>query len=67
MTLKSKYDIILISSCEECIKRFIEEKNQGNKIHLLLLDYKIGDMSGDFIARKIKEYREIKNDSNHCL
>jgi hypothetical protein len=57
----------LISSGEECIKRFIEEKNQGNKIHLLLLDYKIGDMSGDFIARKIKEYREIKNDSNQCL
>jgi response regulator RpfG family c-di-GMP phosphodiesterase len=67
MTLKSKYDIILISSGEECIKRFIEEKNHGNKIHLLLLDYKIGDMSGDFIARKIKEYREIKSDSNHCL
>jgi response regulator RpfG family c-di-GMP phosphodiesterase len=66
MTLKSKYDIILISSGEECIKRFIEEKNQGNKIRLLLLDYKIGDMSGDFIARKIKEYHEI-NDSNHCL
>jgi CheY-like chemotaxis protein len=52
--------LILIGSGEECIKRFIEEQKQGNKIHLLLLDYKISDMSGDFIARKINEYSGTK-------
>jgi response regulator RpfG family c-di-GMP phosphodiesterase len=52
--LRSKYDVILVSSGEDCIDKFIKEKNRGNKIHLLLLDYKLGDMFGDSVARKIK-------------
>lgn len=58
--LRSKYDVILVSSGEDCIDKFIEEKNRGNKIHLLLLDYKLGDMLGDSVARKIKEYNGVK-------
>ena len=58
--LKSKYNVILVSSGEGCIDRFIEEKNRGNKIHLLLLDYKLSDMLGDSVARKIKEYNGVK-------
>jgi response regulator RpfG family c-di-GMP phosphodiesterase len=50
--LRSKYNVILVSSGED---RFIEEKNQGNKIHLLLLDYRLGYMLGDSVARTIKE------------
>lgn len=34
-------------------------KKSGNKIDLLLLDYKLGDMYGDAVARKIKEYNGI--------
>jgi CheY-like chemotaxis protein len=58
--LKSKYNIILVSSGEDCIDRFIKEKNQGNRIHLILLDYRLGDMMGDSVARKIKEYNGTK-------
>ncbi len=58
--LKPKYNIILVSSGEDCIKKFIEEKNRGNKIHLILLDYRLEDMSGDTVARKIKEYNGVK-------
>jgi CheY-like chemotaxis protein len=58
--LKSKYNVILVSSGEDCIDRFIEEKNRGNRIHLLLLDYKLSDMLGDSVARKIKEYNGVK-------
>jgi two-component system KDP operon response regulator KdpE/two-component system response regulator VicR len=58
--LKPKYNIILVSSGEDCIKKFIEEKNRGNKIHLILLDYRLEDMSGDSVARKIKEYNGVK-------
>ena len=58
--LKSRYNIIQVSSGEDCITRFIEEKNRHNKIHLLLLDYKLGDMFGDYVARKIKEYNGVK-------
>ena len=31
-----------------------------NKIQLILLDYKLGDMFGDSIARKIKNYNGTK-------
>jgi response regulator RpfG family c-di-GMP phosphodiesterase len=58
--LKSKYNVILVSSGKDCIEKFIEEKNHGNKIHLLLLDYRLGDMFGDSVARKIKEYNGVK-------
>jgi CheY-like chemotaxis protein len=60
LALKSKYNVILASSGEECVARFIEEKTQGNKVHLILLDYRLGDMSGDFVARTIKQYNETK-------
>jgi CheY-like chemotaxis protein len=54
--LRSKYNVILVSSGEECIERFVEEKNRGNKINLILLDYRLGDMLGDSVVKKIKEY-----------
>jgi response regulator RpfG family c-di-GMP phosphodiesterase len=60
LALKSKYNVIQVSSGEDCIEKFIEEKSRGNKIHLLLLDYKLGDMMGDSVARKIKEYNGTK-------
>jgi DNA-binding response OmpR family regulator len=58
--LKSKYKIIQVSSGEDCIEKFIEEKSRGNKIHLILLDYRLGDLLGDSVARKIKEYNGTK-------
>ena len=58
--LKPKYNTILVSSGEDCIKKFIEEKNRGNRIHLILLDYRLEDMPGDFVARKIKEHNGVK-------
>ena len=58
--LKSKYNLMLVDSGEECIAKYIEEINRGNKIDLILLDYKLCDIMGDSVARKIKEYRETK-------
>ena len=41
------------------LKKYIAEISHGNKIHLLLLDYKLrGGVMGDSVARKIKEYSE---------
>jgi CheY-like chemotaxis protein len=56
LAMKIKYNVILVSSGEDCIDKYIDEKNQGNKIHLILLDYRLGGMFGDSVARKIKEY-----------
>ena len=58
--LKSKYNLMLVDSGEECIAKYIEEINRGNKIDLVLLDYKLCDIMGDSVARKIKEYGEAK-------
>jgi response regulator RpfG family c-di-GMP phosphodiesterase len=60
-TLRSIYDIIMVDSGEKCIEKYIEEKNRGNEIHLILLDYRLGSsMFGDSVARKIKEYNGTK-------
>ena len=58
--LQTKYNVILVDSGEDCIDKYIDEKNQGNKIHLILLDYRLNGMFGDSVARKIKEYNGTK-------
>jgi response regulator RpfG family c-di-GMP phosphodiesterase len=58
--LKSKYHVILGGSGEDCINKFIDEKNLGNEIHLILLDYRLGGMFDDSVARKIKQYNGTK-------
>jgi CheY-like chemotaxis protein len=60
LTLRLKYNVIQVESGKNCIEKFIEEKNRGNKIHLILLDYRLGDMLGDAVARKTKEYNGVK-------
>jgi CheY-like chemotaxis protein len=60
MVFKSKYNVILVSSGKDCIERFIEENNRGNKIHLILLDYRLSDISGESVTRKIKEHNGTK-------
>lgn len=50
----------MADSGEKCVKKYVEELDRGNKIDLVLLDYKIYDMLGDSVARKIKEYSETK-------
>jgi len=40
LALKIKCNVILVSSGDDCIDKYIDEKNQGNKIHLILLDYR---------------------------
>ncbi len=60
LALESKYNVILVSSGRNCIDKFIEEKNRGNEIHLILLDCRLGDMFGDSVARTIKQYNGTK-------
>jgi len=57
LVLESRYNVITVDSGEECIEKYTEETRRGNKIHLILLDYKLGSMWGDSVARKINEYK----------
>jgi CheY-like chemotaxis protein len=60
MALERSYDVIIARSGKECIEKYIEEKHNGKKINVLLLDYKLGDMLGDFVACKISEINGVK-------
>jgi CheY-like chemotaxis protein len=55
LALEQTYEVIQASSGKECLDKFNEEKNKGNKVDVLLLDYRLGDMTGDDVACKIRE------------
>ena len=52
--LEMDYSVVTTSSGNQCMKTFIQRKQDGQKIHLLLVDFKLGDMTGDELAREIK-------------
>ncbi|MGC2307781.1 MAG: response regulator [Nitrososphaeraceae archaeon] len=60
LALESKYNVIQVGSGEDCIEKYLEEMNRRNKVHLILLDYRLGDMFGDSVARIIKQYNGTK-------
>jgi CheY-like chemotaxis protein len=60
LALRSKYEIIGTVSGRECISKYSESKKEGKKIDALLLDYSLGDMTGDKIAAKIREMNGTK-------
>ena len=58
--LEPTYRVLAVESGRGCIEKFIEEKQKGRKVDVLLLDYKLGDMLGDIVACKIHELNGAK-------
>ena len=58
--LESQYKVLTVDSGKSCIDTILDHKNKNEEIDLLLLDYKLGDISGDIVARKVKEIEDIK-------
>src|SRR5919108_2335704 len=58
--LEPTYRVLVVDSGKDCIEKFIEEKQKGKKVDVLLLDYKLGDMLGDIVACKIHELNGVK-------
>jgi CheY-like chemotaxis protein len=58
--LEPTYRVLAVESGRGCIEKFIEEKQKGRKVDILLLDYKLGDMLGDIVACKIHELNGVK-------
>jgi response regulator RpfG family c-di-GMP phosphodiesterase len=58
--LESQYKVLTVDSGRSCIDTILDLKNKNEEIDLLLLDYKLGDISGDIVARKAKEIDDIK-------
>ena len=59
-SLELDFEVITVDSGKDCIEKYIEENHKGRKIHVLLLDYKLGDMLGDIVACKISELNGVK-------
>jgi CheY-like chemotaxis protein len=55
LALEPTYDVLKVSCGKECLEKYAEEKVKGHKIDVLLLDYRLGDMTGDDVACKIRE------------
>ena len=60
IALQESYDVLTAKSGEECVKKYLDAKYSGRKIDLILLDYKLGDTTGDYVAHKIKELNDVK-------
>ncbi len=58
--LESQYKVLTVDSGQSCIDTILDLKNKNEELDLLLLDYKLGDISGDNVARKVKEIDDIK-------
>ncbi len=54
LALRSKYEIISAISGKECLTKYSEIRKKGKRIDALLLDYSLGDTTGDEIATKIR-------------
>jgi CheY-like chemotaxis protein len=55
LALEPIYDVLPVSSGNECLDKYKEEKNKGNRIDVVLLDYRLGDMTGADVACKIRD------------
>jgi two-component system, sporulation sensor kinase E len=58
--LSDDYKIVKATSGEECIRKYIETKEKMNDITVILLDFRIGEVTGDKVARNIKEINGAK-------
>jgi CheY-like chemotaxis protein len=58
--LQTKYNVLTAESGEQCIKKYLDAKRSGRKIDLILLDYRLGDTTGGYVAHKIKELNDVK-------
>lgn len=58
--LSEDYRIIKASSGDECMRKYIEMKEKMEDITVILLDFRIGEMTGDIVARNIKEINGAK-------
>ena len=61
IALSAEYEVFTVDSGKCCIEKYFEQKKvKGKKIDILLLDYRLGDMLGDTVAKKVKELNDVR-------
>ncbi|HEY3094961.1 MAG TPA: response regulator [Nitrososphaera sp.] len=58
--LKNHYSVLTVSSGKACIEKYMEQTMRGKKINVVLLDYGLGDSTGDDIACKLRDLGDAK-------
>ena len=58
--LSDDYKIVKATSGEECVRKYIATKEKRNDVTVILLDFRIGKVTGDKVAREIKEINGAK-------
>jgi response regulator RpfG family c-di-GMP phosphodiesterase len=58
--LSSKYEVIVVDSGNLCIEEFIKLRRKGIKVDVLLLDYRLGDILGDYVACEVHKLNGVK-------
>lgn len=58
--LNDDYKIVKAASYEECIRKYIETKEKMGDITVILFDFRVGGVTGDNVARDIKEINSSK-------
>lgn len=54
-----KYEVIVTDSGRLCIEKFRELRQKGIKIDVLLLDYRLGDVFGDYVACEVHKLNGV--------
>ena len=57
--LSSKYKVVVADSGKLCIEKFIELRQKGIKVDVLLLDYRLGDVLGDYVACEVHKLNGV--------
>ena len=67
LALKNRYNTITAKSGNECIRKYEEALKEGLTIHAIILDYRLGDMLGDDVARKVRDTGQRESNPHKCL
>jgi hypothetical protein len=51
-TEKGQYNVLSVNSGKACVEKHMEYTLNGNKIDVMLLDYRLGDSLGNDIAAR---------------
>lgn len=55
LALRTRYNTITAKSGFECIQKYEAALKSGSKVHAVILDYRLGDMLGDDVARRVRD------------
>jgi CheY-like chemotaxis protein len=55
IALRSKYNVIGVASGSECLEKYKQLKQSGATVEVMLLDYRLPDLTGDQIAMELKK------------